>query len=192
MRTRRFVIALAISLCGAAVHPPAAIAGNQAEFSYGHESGPQGCLPGIETAVRRNQVYKHLYSVLASHQSRLKNLLAAVVDQGTYTALLTHAASVASKVEDGRVVVTLPDGTVVVDTASSANSYANFIAKTVNENHNSRVAVFATQLYPCGIGLERKLSTSTGEIESYLALRLGKHLDSVGTARLSTTQTEAR
>jgi hypothetical protein len=77
---------------------------------------------------------------------------------------------------------------LVVDTASTHNSYANFVAKAVNENHNSRVAILATQLYPCGIGLERKLSTSTGETESYLALRLGRHLDSVGTARLSTTE----
>jgi hypothetical protein len=39
---------------------------------------------------------------------------------------------------------------------------------------------------PCGIGLERKLSTTTGVTETYVAIRLGTHLDSLGTARLST------
>jgi hypothetical protein len=39
---------------------------------------------------------------------------------------------------------------------------------------------------PCGIGLERKLSTTTGVTETYVAMRLGTHLDNLGTARLST------
>ena len=86
----------------------------------------------------------------------------------TYQLLLTRARSVADTVTAGRVVVTLPDGTVVVDTAAaddptntlpSGNSFQHFSEKTVNENHNSRVAIFATQIYPCGIGVERKLST---------------------------------
>jgi hypothetical protein len=157
------------------------------------------CLPGIEIAVRKNPVYKQLYMHLASNRAELKALLAAVVDQTSYASLLTEADSIASTVEGGRLVVTLADGTVVVDTAApddptnalpSGNSYAHFRAKTVNENHNSRVAIFAAQLYPCGIGVERKLSTSTGVTESYVALRLGRHLDSEGTARLSATLTD--
>jgi hypothetical protein len=62
----------------------------------------------------------------------------------------------------------------------------HFTNKTVNENHNSRIAIVSAQLYPCGVGIESKLSTSTGTTESYVALRLGKHLNSAGTARLST------
>ena len=69
---------------------------------------------------------------------------------------------------------------------ASGNSWAHFLAKTVNENHNSRVAIFDAQEWPCGIGLERKLSTTTGVTETYVAIRLGTHLDSLGTARLST------
>ena len=58
----------------------------------------------------------------------------------------------------------------------------------VNENHNSRIAILAAQQYPCGAGLERKLSSTTGVTESYLAMRLGAYLDSYGTARLSVEQ----
>jgi hypothetical protein len=51
----------------------------------------------------------------------------------------------------------------------------------VNENHNTRAAMMAAQSYPCGVGIESKLSTTTtGKVESYLAIRLGNHLDSLG------------
>jgi hypothetical protein len=36
------------------------------------------------------------------------------------------------------------------------------------------------------VGVESKLSTTTGQLEIYVAIRLGQHLNSVGTARLST------
>ena len=68
------------------------------------------------------------------------------------------------------------------------NLPANFLAKTINENHNSRVAIFVAQEYTCGAGVESKLSTSTGQNEDYLALRAGNHLDSAGTVRASRRQ----
>src|SRR5262249_14404635 len=89
----------------------------------------------------------------------------------------------------------------VIDTAktddpmnvmSTGNSFMHFSNKTVNENHNSRVSIFVAQEYLCGIGIESKLSTSTGRHESYVALRLGNHLDSDGTIRGSTFQLLAR
>ena len=42
------------------------------------------------------------------------------------------------------------------------------------------------QQYPCGFGLETKLSTTDGTNESYIAFRAGAHLDSLGTIRMST------
>jgi hypothetical protein len=57
-----------------------------------------------------------------------------------------------------------------------------------NENHNSRVAMFVAQEYPCGAGVESKISTSTGVNEDYLALRAGNHLESAGTVRASRAQ----
>jgi len=68
------------------------------------------------------------------------------------------------------------------------NSYDHFKNKTVNENHNSRVAIFSAQQFPCGLGIETKFSTSDNQDESYVSRRLGIHLDSEGTARISTKQ----
>src|SRR5262245_34020669 len=73
------------------------------------------------------------------------------------------------------------------------NSYGHFLKKSVNENHQSRIAIFDAQEWPCGIGLETKFSSSTGQDESYVALRLavpllGGHLDNTGTVRGSLRQ----
>lgn len=83
-----------------------------------------------------------------------------------------------------RLVVTLPDGTVVVDT-SKTNSYTRYKAKTINENHNTRIAILHSQLHVCGHGVETKFSTSDNTRESYVAIRLGAYLNSSGTARIS-------
>lgn len=158
----------------------------------------QDCQPGIGPAyVARQATFETLRDAIVPALGNLTNELAATVDQATYAALLADARGVIGGVTNGRVLVTLPDGTVMLDTARTddpnntlavGNSYAHFQAKTVNENHNSRVSILAAQQYPCGIGLESKLSTTTGQVESYLAVRLGQHLDSLGTVRISTRQ----
>jgi hypothetical protein len=95
----------------------------------------------------------------------------------------------------GRVVITAPDGTVILDTSRAdntvdpkSNSYQHFLDKTINENHNSRVSFAVAQQYQCGIGFETKLSTTDNKVENYFAIRLGNHLDSLGTVRISTKQ----
>jgi hypothetical protein len=153
------------------------------------------CNPGIAAGYALHQTtYTNLISKLAPQVNTLKNQLSAVIDQPTYVTLLTTSRTLANSVATGRVVVTLPDGTVVLDTAktddpgntmTSGNSFQHFQNKTVNENHNSRVAIFDAQEWPCGVGLETKLSTSTGQHEIYLAIRLGAQFDAIGTARLS-------
>lgn len=152
------------------------------------------CQPGIFKAVGSNPVYSQLFFALSPQVPDLRTLLEAVSDQPSYENLLAAAKALAASIPSGRVVVTLPDGTVVLDTArpddsansmDSGNSFEHFEEKTVNENHNSRVAILSAQLYSCGVGVESKLSTSTGRMETYLAIRLGKHLNSAGTARLS-------
>jgi hypothetical protein len=125
----------------------------------------------------------------------LATQLAQMVDQPTYATLLATSHTLANSITNGRQVVAVPDGTVVLDTGKpddaanvlpAGNSYQHFQSKTVNENHNSRVAIFSAQQWPCGYALESKFSTTTGVREDYLAIRLGNHLDSIGTARLST------
>ncbi|MBA3916636.1 MAG: hypothetical protein H0X25_22880 [Acidobacteriales bacterium] len=154
------------------------------------------CLPGINTAFQAHAAaYTLVRNALSPRVPVFTALLGQVVDQATYQTLLTASRSLASSIPNGRLLVALPDGTVVVDTSKpddptnvlpQGNSYDHYQAKTVNENHNTRVAIMSAQQYPCGFGIESKLSSTTGNVESYVALRLGDQLDSVGTARLST------
>ena len=131
--------------------------------------------------------YANLNAILTPAQvTKFKNKLNGVTGAPTYNSLLNEANTVAALIANGRVLITLPDGTVVVDTSKGANNtYANFQAKTINENHNSRIAILDAQLWACGVGLETKTSTSTGDVEVYLAKRLGAYLNSAGTVRLS-------
>jgi len=161
-------------------------------------SAQAACNPGIAAGFALHQTtYTNLASKLAPQVNPLKAQLQAVIDQPTYAALLTSARTLAGSLATGRVVVTLPDGTVVLDTSktddpgntlAAGNSFQHFSNKTVNENHNTRVAILDAQEWPCGVGLETKLSTTTGQHEIYLAIRLGAQFDAIGTARLSVTE----
>ena len=158
----------------------------------------QDCNPGFAAAFAAHEAeYTTLRDTLAPQVDNLSSRVLQTVDQVTYGSLLADARTLASSLPTGRLVITVPDGTVVVDTARpddpadtqpSGNSFQHFQGKTVNENHNSRVAVFDAQEWPCGVGIEAKFSTSTGQRELYLAMRLGPHLDNNGTARLSMKQ----
>lgn len=144
------------------------------------------CAPLVPTKVVAAP-YLAIHRALAPRLPALKLKLDAVKDQATYAVLLAEANATAAAVTKGRLVVTLTDGTVVVDTSKgAANTYANFVAKTINENHNSRIAILDAQLFECGTGVETKRSTTTATIEHYVARRLGAYLDNSGTARLST------
>ena len=144
------------------------------------------CAPQVTTKLAAAP-YDTLNAILTPAKvTSFRNKLNNVTGQGTYAILLAEANATATLIANGRIVVTLPDGTVVVDTSKGANNtYANFIDKAINENHNTRVAILDAQIYDCGVGLETKTSSSTGVQEVYLAKRLGAYLDSVGTVRLS-------
>lgn len=145
-----------------------------------------GCGEQVQTKLAAPP-YDTLNAVLtATKVTSFKNKLSAVADQATYNVLLNEANATAAMIANGRIVVTLPDGTVVVDTSKGANNtFDNFKAKTINENHNTRVAILDAQLWSCGVGLETKTSSTDNVVESYLAKRLGIYLNSVGTVRLS-------
>jgi hypothetical protein len=156
------------------------------------------CNTGLGPAFAAHQAaYTNLANVLVAALGNLNTQLLALTNQATYAALLTTARNTANGIANGRVLVTVPDGTVVLDTARTddptntmavGNSFQHFQNKTVNENHNSRIAIFDSQEYQCGLGLEAKLSTTTGQREIYLAVRLGTHLDANGTVRISTRE----
>ena len=67
-----------------------------------------------------------------------------------------------------RILCTMPDGQVWCDTSKGTkNTYENFKSKTINENHNTRIAVF--EALQNSTGKEIKFSTSTGFKEEYYA-----------------------
>lgn len=146
---------------------------------------PKACAPNV-LALVASSTYKDLAAMLtASDVNALKSAMHTISDATQYQALLDLANGISTKTS-ARVVVTLPDGTVVVDTKKATNNtYDNFVAKAINENHNTRIAFLDAQLWPCGVGVESKYSTSTGTKEIAVAKRIGNYLDSVGTIRIS-------
>ena len=67
-----------------------------------------------------------------------------------------------------RILCTMPDGQVWCDTSKGTkNTYENFKSKTINENHNTRIAIF--EALQNSTGKEIKFSTSTGFKEEYYA-----------------------
>jgi hypothetical protein len=148
-------------------------------------SAAVSCAPLVPTKLLV-QPYNALRALIAPHVATIKTKLDAIHNQATYATLLAEANADAALTPKGRVTVTLSDGTVVVDTSKGAlNTFANYIAKKINENHNSRIAILDAQLYECGVGLETKRSTTDNAIESYVAIRLGHYLDNSGTVRYS-------
>ncbi len=130
--------------------------------------------------------YSTLKATLNPHLALFKTKLDAVKDQATYAKLLAEANATAASITKGRILIALADGTVVVDTSKgAANTYANYAAKKINENHNTRIAILDAQLFECGLGVETKRSTTDGVVESYVAVRLGNYLDNSGTVRIS-------
>ena len=98
------------------------------------------------------------------------------------------AANVSTLYPGLRVVVTLSDGQVVLDTnkSDSVNTFNNFKAKTINENHNSRVAILTSLLGNAGTGYEEKFSTSDLKFEAYHAQRMGAaSSNALGVVRVS-------
>jgi hypothetical protein len=112
---------------------------------------------------------------------------------------ITGTSAILTSPLSARVVITLADGTVLVDTFRGAtNTFANFetgigtgpVAAAVplfplGMNHNTRIAIEDAQAWPSGVGIETKFSTTTSNTLSYVALRLGAYLNNVGTVRLS-------
>lgn len=155
----------------------------------------ESCQPGINAAVARHFAsYNELIQAVIPVYNTVRTHMAAVMDQATYDVVLADANTLAANatLTSGRVVLALPDGTVMLDTSRDdntadpkSNSYQHFQDKTINENHNSRIAFFAAQEYECGFAVETKTSTTTGQVEDYVGARFGTHLDSIGTLRIS-------
>lgn len=88
-----------------------------------------------------------------------------------------------------RLLAVLPDGTVWYDsqrnissTPTNSNTYANFLNKTIGDNHNSRSAFLQALLSDDGNGYEEKTASVTsfnGARETRITVRLGPNKNNV-------------
>ena len=91
-------------------------------------------------------------------------------------AILTYQSVVQKKFGKDiiiRNVGTVTDGTVWIDTSKplDVHTYKNFLAKSITENHNTRLAFSEAILN--GIGFEIKQSSSTFRYQARRTLRIG-------------------
>ena len=103
-----------------------------------------------------------------------------------------------------KLLLTLDDGTVIVDTSKDGktvtattavagisgsvaqNSFVAYGNKLVNENHNSRPEIMNATLSASGVGAARRYSSSSNAAFQYYAVRLGGSPQAnVGTLRIA-------
>ena len=133
--------------------------------------------------------------VLANYDAMRTELRALVVAQnllaGVTGAPFTSTARILVTVADGTTHydsgktdgTTAEDGNTVVD---SKNKFRSSFGDAIGVNHNSRSAIAQAAFGTSGIGLEQKLSTTTGKNEQYLAHRMGKsNMEILGVVRFS-------
>jgi len=121
----------------------------------------------------------------------LVNTFLRSVSSANYLPMVTqlNASIVASGVASFRLLVTTSDGTVAYDISKgAANTYDNFLDKTINENHNTRPEILLAVLNSTGTGLSERYSSSSGSKLIHNALRLGSSVNAnLGTYRASLT-----
>lgn len=171
-----------------------------------HTKGKNGqqCATNIECIISDTPIYREICSIVKPGViKKFKSLVEKVYrtqTQASYSPLFSYSKKIASKLKNGRIVVCQQDaGIVIIDTAQpddpdnllpQGNSLEHWLSNTVNpSNHNTRLAIFSAQLYPCGIGAETALSASVGQLQAGVAFRLNTsvkdYTQSSGTVRLS-------
>lgn len=120
------------------------------------------------------------------------NLLQVPTDQVEYAAVLAKCEAVRLQFAaiygpSARVLYMEPDGTVIVDTSKGAlNTFANYKAKVINENHNSRVSIISAQLFTSGVGAEIRFSSTVQVNQAACAkIQTGTQFNNQGTIRVS-------
>src|SRR5262245_7018851 len=167
------------------------------------------------TKLLKQAPYKALFDTLHPDVDELSTAVNAMLTAATVGAKETAYNTLVTQIETvlfpgvgatPRLLLAESDGTVIYDSAqigktvtnSTAscgttgsvprNSYPSFCTKQVNENHNSRIAILDAQLFPCGLGVETKFSTSVNKFQDGVAERMGAYLNNNGTARYSADQ----
>lgn len=147
---------------------------------------------GFQSSFNELQNYTFSVSSNPTQQLVMKDLLNdffyTMIDESHYSKMLAGINSflekkgINNKKKSGgaRILITLPDGSVVLDTNKTNNTYANYKSKLINENHNSRVSIMSALLGNSGLSFEDKYSTSSGNFEQYMAVRVGPVSSSPG------------
>ena len=114
------------------------------------------------------------------------------ISANTYAPMVAALTDASNNIAVGanatlRILLAIDDGTVAYDSSKGANNtYANFAAKTINENHNSRPEILVAILGNSGVGVSNRYSSSSGSFLKYQATRLGASTQSnLGTFRVS-------
>ena len=90
-----------------------------------------------------------------------------------------------------RVLLALADGHVAYDSSKGANNtYANYVAGSINENHNTRPEILVAILGNTGVGLSDRFSSTLASSRKYQATRLGATTQTnLGTFRVGFSNT---
>jgi hypothetical protein len=140
-------------------------------------------------------LYKLLYSTLLKNNAKLVTDLGAMIastnQPAAYSSYLAEIQAAFPSITFGspspRLLIAESDGTVIIDSSKSlaTNTYANWQAKAINENHNTRAAVSSCQLFTEGASYETKYSSTVHANQAYVAIRAGPFRDNFGTFRYS-------
>jgi len=86
-----------------------------------------------------------------------------------------------------RILLAVDDGTVAYDSSKGvSNTYANYTAGTINENHNTRPEIMVAILGNSGVGISNRYSRTSAAFLKYQATRLGSSTQTnLGTFRVS-------
>jgi hypothetical protein len=84
-----------------------------------------------------------------------------------------------------RTLLAASDGRVAYD-STKTNTFANYSAGTIGDNHNTRPEVMLAVLSSSGVGLSERFSSTTASSQKYQATRLGDSANgNLGTFRIS-------
>jgi hypothetical protein len=158
----------------------------------------QKCLDTQIPAVPSSNVVENAYkdvntavgTLLSSVNDTTKRSSWNYVDSGVKQFLKLNAYNAinnASGIRALRVFITESDGTTIYDSSKETkNTFDNYLKKAINENHNSRVAIYECLTNTGGIEFETKFSTSTQKNQIYIARRVGlDKRNSIGCIRIS-------
>jgi len=144
--------------------------------------------------ILNDPTYRDLFNTLynAILNNNLETLLNAITNATTYNTFKALFFGPLAIINPAlySVVVTDPDGHVVIDTtkADANNTFTNYVAGTINtENFNTRVDVMEAQMFPEGTGFETAYTfiNNTKTFQSSVSIRLGKWRNSAGTIRIT-------